>query len=76
MRLDDLHQFFRNAGWYMKPNSSAYYSDKSPTLRYKITKLVVRKERLLGSAGWHRLSSANIKQLKVNDQGKLQGFKA
>jgi len=75
MTREQLHQFFKTNGWFMKPNSLAYYKDGHPTLRYKVNKLVLRKEVRLATGEWARIKSAYISQLEiVND--KLAGMKA
>ena len=59
----------------MKPNSTAYYHDAHPTTRYKVNKLVLRKERKGSVTGdWFRVSSGYINHISVNAVGKLEGM--
>jgi hypothetical protein len=75
MTLNELHQFFQSKGWKMKPNSTAYYHPQVSGTRYKINKLVVRKERSSLYNGWTRIASAYISQIEISPEGKMTGFK-
>lgn len=73
MTLKQLHTFFSSRGWAMKPNSSAYYSEKAPNVRYKVTKIALRKEVKV-TTGWARVKSGYISKLHLSEEGKLSGL--
>ena len=74
MTRQDLYAFFTRSGWTMKPNSTAYYKGSAPDLRYKVNKLVLRKERRLTDGTWHRVRSGYIAKLSISVNGKLDGM--
>jgi hypothetical protein len=73
MTRSQLHSFFSERGYFIKPNSSAYYTERNPNLRYKVTKIGLRKE-VKTAAGWVRTQSGYISQLSLNEQGQLKGL--
>lgn len=75
MNKKDLDKFFTERGWHVKANSKAYYKEGVEGLRYKVGKLVLRKERRLENGTWYRLRSAYISALSINAEGKLSGMK-
>lgn len=73
MNTQQLHDFFTDNGW--SPNRwGAYHKPSLPGVRYKIKKLVLRKERQLSDGGWFRVSSGYLAHLELTPEGKLKGL--
>lgn len=70
----ELHEFFIDRGWANKANGRIYYKEGHADLRYKINRLVLRKERRTSLRQWVRVASGYISKLSVNGEGKLSGL--
>jgi hypothetical protein len=73
MTTEQLHAFFIGHG-YIPNRWGAYQKPLLPGVRYKIKKLVLRKERQLSDGGWFRVSSGYLAHLELTPDGKLKGL--
>jgi len=71
MTKDELHAFMLSKGFRLKaPHFSCYHHPAFPSIRYKVKKLVLRKER--NRAGnWVPAWSSYISALEIHE-GKLR----
>jgi hypothetical protein len=73
MTHDQLHTFFISKGW--DQDRWGNYHGLDPSIRYRIRKLVLRKEKKTSWGEWMRLSSGYIGSLELTPEGKIRGMK-
>ena len=76
MTRDQIIQHLTAKDYTVSPRSSELYTKPGAEgWRYRLARLVMRREHRLSNGEWIRVRSGYYKDLSINEDGKISGMK-
>ena len=72
---EDIVALLYRRGFTKKPNTDLFYNPDAPGIRYRATRIMLRREHRLESGPWVRACSNYFKNLSISEGDKIAGMR-